>query len=83
MTYFVPTGIITDRIIKMYSKYFNGKPYHLSCFINSFSYDPACKTWLFKKFIFELEASYSFKITWILVRQAIREMMVSPAKFIV
>ena len=31
----------------------------------------ACKTWLFEKFIFELEASYSFKITCILVRQVI------------
>ena len=36
-----------------------------------FSYDPACKTWLFKKFIFELGASYSSKITLNLVRQAI------------
>ena len=36
-----------------------------------FSYYPACKTWLFKKFIFELGASYSFKITLNLIRQAI------------
>ena len=36
-----------------------------------FLYDPACKAWLFEKFIFELEASYSFKITCILVRQVI------------
>ena len=73
MTYFVPTGVIKDRITKMYPKYFNGKlwPYHLSCFINSFLYDPANKAWLFEKFIFELEASYSFKITCILVRQVI------------
>ena len=41
------------------------------CFINSFLYDPACKACLFEKFIFELEASYSFKITCILVRQVI------------
>ena len=47
------------------------RPYHLSCFINSFLYDPANKAWLFEKFIFELEASYSFKITCILVRQVI------------
>ena len=46
-------------------------PCHLSCFINSFLYHPACKAWLFEKFIFELEASYSFKITCILVRQVI------------
>ena len=32
-------------------------------------YDPAYKAWLFEKIIFELEASYSFKITCILVRQ--------------
>ena len=46
-------------------------PCHLSCFINAFLYHPACKAWLFEKFIFELEASYSFKITCILVRQVI------------
>ena len=73
MTYFVPVGVIKDRATKMYPKYFNGKlwPYHLSCFINSFLYDPTCKTWLFEKLIFELEAFYSFKITCILVRQVI------------
>ena len=73
MTYFVPIGVIKDRITKMYPKYLNGKlwPYHLSCFINSFLYDPANKAWLFEKFIFELEAFYSFKITCILVRQVI------------
>ena len=60
-------------------------PYHLSCFINSFLYDPACKAWLFEKFIFELEASYSFKITCILVRQIIllRKLVMPSAKFIV
>ena len=46
-------------------------PYHLSCFINSFLYDPACKAWLFEKLIFEPVASYSFKVTCILVRQVI------------
>ena len=73
MTYFAPIGGIKDKTTKMYAKYFNGKlwPYHLSCFINSFLNDPACKAWLFEKFIFELEASYSFKITCILVRQVI------------
>ena len=73
MTYFVPIGVMKDRFAKMYPKYLNGKlwPYHLSCFINSFLYDPANKAWLFEKFIFELEVSYSFKITCILVRQVI------------
>ena len=36
-----------------------------------FLYDPACKAWLFEKFILDVEASYSFKITCILVRQVI------------
>ena len=73
MTYFVPIGVIKDKTTKMYPKYFNGKlwPYHLSCFINSFLYNPACKPWLFENLIFELEASYSFEITCILVRQVI------------
>ena len=73
MTYFVPIGVIKDRITKMYPKYLNGElwPYHLSCFINTSLYDPANKVWLFGKFIFELEALYSFKIICILVRQAI------------
>ena len=68
MTYFGRIGVIEDKTTKMYPKYFNGKlwPYHLSCFINSFLYDSACKVWLF-----ELEASYSFKITCIWVRQVI------------
>ena len=34
-------------------------------------YDTVCKAWLFEKFIFELEASYSFIITCILVRRVI------------
>ena len=73
MTYSVPIGVMKDRLAKMYPKYLNGKlwPYHSSCFINSFLYDPANKAWLFEKFIFELEAFYSFKITCILVRQVI------------
>ena len=37
--------------------------------MNSFLYDLACKTWCFEKVVFELEASYSFKINCILVRQ--------------
>ena len=43
--------------------------YHLSCFISSFLYGLANKTWFFEKVIFEIETSYSFKITCILVRQ--------------
>ena len=57
-------------------------PYTLSCYINL--YDPACKAWLFENFIFELEASYSFKITWIPVRQVIllRKFVMSSVTFI-
>ena len=53
--------------------YHNGKlwPYHLSCFINSFLYDPTNMAWIFEKCILELEAFYSFKITCIVVRQVI------------
>ena len=40
-------------------------------FYQIFLYDPAKKAWLFEKFIFELEAFYSFKITCILVMQVI------------
>ena len=73
MTYFVPIGVIKDIFTKMHPKYFNGKlePHHLSCFIKSILYDPAHKSWLFEKFIFELEDYYSFKITSIMVRQVI------------
>ena len=62
------------EIPKYTSKFYhNGKlePYHLSCFINSFLYHPANTAWLFEKIIFELEAFYSFKITYILLRQVI------------
>ena len=34
-------------------------------------YDPASKAWRFKRFIFEIEASYSFKITFIMLKQVI------------
>ena len=73
MTYFVPIGVIKDRTTKMYSKYFmeNCDRTISPVLSNSFLYDPACKVWLFEKLIFELEASYSFKITCILVRQVI------------
>ena len=44
---------------------------HTICHVLSilFLHDPACKAWLFEKFIFELEAFHSFKITGILLRQ--------------
>ena len=46
---------------------------HIICLVLSILllYDPAYKTCLFEKFIFELEASYRLKITCILVRQVI------------
>ena len=40
-------------------------------FYHFFFYDPANTGWLFEKFIFELEAFYSFKITCILIRHVI------------
>ena len=40
-------------------------------FYQFFLDDPANKAWLFEKFIFDLEAFYSFKFTGILVRQVI------------
>ena len=68
-TYFVPFGVIKNRVTKVNSKYFNGN---------------FAEAWLFEKFIFELDASsYSFKITCILLRQVIslKKMVVSWAKF--
>ena len=72
--FLVPIGVIKDRITKTYPKlYQNGKlwSYYLSCFTKSFLYDPANTVWFFEKFIFELEAFYSFKITSILIRHVI------------
>ena len=68
-TYFVPFGVIENRVTKVNFKYFNGN---------------FAEAWLFEKFIFELDASsYSFKITCILSRQVIslKKMVVSSAKF--
>ena len=58
MTYFVPIEVMRDRFTKMYPKYLNANlwPYHLPIRLG---------------FIFELEASYSFKINCVLVRQVI------------
>ena len=39
--------------------------------LSIFLYDLLNKTWFFENFIFEIESSYSFKITCILVRQLI------------
>ena len=73
MTYFVLIGVIKDIITKIYLQYFNGKlwPYYLPCFISYFLYDSTYKVWLFEKFMFELEAYYSFNITSALKRQVI------------
>ena len=68
-TYFVPFGVIENRVTKVNFKYFNGN---------------FAEAWLFEKFIFELDASsYSFKITCILSRQVIslKKMVVLSAKF--
>ena len=68
-TYFVPCGVIQNRVTKVNFKYFN---------------ENFAKAWLFEKFIFELDASsYSFKITFILSRQVIslKKMVVLSAKF--
>ena len=43
----------------------------MSCFFNTFIYDLANKPWFSEKFIFEIETSCSFKITFTLVRQLI------------
>ena len=73
LTYFVPIEVIKDKIIKIYSKCFMENCDRTICSVLSIPslYDPAYKAWLFRKFIFELEASYSFKTTCILVRQVI------------
>ena len=66
-TYFVPFGVIENRVTKVNSKYFNGNFHY---FVSPgwsilFLYAPVHKAWLFGKFIFELDASsYSFKITF-------------------
>ena len=68
-TYFVPFGVIKNRVTKVNFKYFNGN---------------FAEAWLFEKFIFELDAfSYSFKITCILLRQVIslKKIVVSSAIF--
>ena len=69
-TYFVPFGVIKNRVTKVNSKYFKRN---------------CAEAWLFEKFIFELDASsYSFKIINLL-RQVIslKKMVVSSAKFII
>ena len=66
-TYFVPFGVIENRVTKVNSKYFNGNFHYFICpgWSILFLYAPAHKASLFGKFIFELDASsYSFKITF-------------------
>ena len=72
MTYFVAIGVINDKTIKMYPKCFNGKlwPYQLSCFIDYFLYAQSVSPGFLKSYLWD-EASYSFKITCILVKQVI------------
>ena len=68
-TYFVPFGIIKNRVTKFNSKYVNGN---------------CAEAWFFEKFFFELDASsYSFKITCVLLRQvrSLRKIVVTSAKF--
>ena len=68
-TYFVPFGVIGNRVTKVNFKYFNGN---------------VAETWHFEKFIFELDASsYSFIITCILSRQIIslKKVLMSSEKF--
>ena len=57
----------------MYPKYFNGNfwLYHLSFLSILFLHGPVHKACLYEKLISELEASYTFKITSILVRQVL------------
>ena len=64
-------GVIENRVTKVKSKYFKGN---------------YAEAWLFEKFIFELDSfSYSFKMTYILLRQVIslKKMVVSSAKLII
>ena len=70
MAYFIAIGVMKDRITKMYPKYFLHRKLTMP-FVLFYQFFFICKSWLFEKFIFELEASYSFKITCILVRQVI------------
>ena len=60
MTYFVPIGVIKDRITKMYPNYFievgdDTTSYHL--------HDLAYQAWHFEKFVFGVGAPYSFEVT--------------------
>ena len=86
--YFVPFGVFENKVIQVYSKYFNGTFVHFVCPDLSilFLYAAAHKAWLFEKSIFELDASsYSFKTTCILLRQvtSLKKMLLSSAKFII
>ena len=65
-TYFVPSGVIKNRVTKVNFKYFNGN---------------FAEVLLFEKFTFELDSSsHSFKITCILSGQVIslKKMVVQP-----
>ena len=59
-TYFVLFGVIDNRVAKVEFKYFNESFDHFICpgSLILFLYPPAHKAWRFKKFIFELDASW-------------------------
>ena len=85
-TYFVPIGVINDRVTKINSKYFNGKlwPFYCSGWSILFSYAPGHKALLVEMFLLQQDgSSYSFKINCILLRQLIslKKMVVPSAKF--
>ena len=71
-TYFVPIGVIKARITKYTPSILVKNCDHTICLVLSILfyqfYDPAYKTWLFEKMLFEPEASYSIKSICILVR---------------
>ena len=70
---FVPIGIIKKRFTKVYPKYFNGNLwlYHLFFLSILFLHGPFHEACFYEKLISELQASYTFKTTSILVRQVL------------
>ena len=86
--YFVPAGVINDRItvsVTLQSFLMENCDHTICHLLSIFLYDSTYEDLLFKKFIVEVEASDSFKITCILVRRQylLRQMVVSSGKFIV
>ena len=94
-TYFVPFWVIQNKVIKINYKSFNGNCDYIPVLLVDqfyFYMDHPIKAWLFEKTIFELDYdwaslsffafSYSFKITYILLKQVItlKKMVVLSAK---